>query len=203
MAGPDRQFWQDHFERGQTPWDRGDSSPQLTAWLAQGRFDPRALAGQVAVPGCGNGHEVIALARAGVDVVAIDYTEAACAATRRRIDAEGLGNARVVNADVLQWRPAEPLAAVYEQTCLCALHPDHWVAYAGSLHAWLRPGGQLFVLAMQRDRPGAAQGFVEGPPTTCTSTRCAHCSTSRAGTGRRRRIRWSGTRTWAPSWPWC
>jgi len=28
----------------------------------------------------------------------------------------------------------------------------------------LRPGGRLFMLAMQVERPGAAEGFVEGPP---------------------------------------
>jgi len=165
MAGPDRQFWQDRFERGETPWDRGGSNPQLLDWLAQGHFAEPALGGgAVAVPGCGSGYEVAELARAGVDVIGIDYAEAPSAATRRRLDDLGLHKARVVTADVLQWRPDAALAAVYEQTCLCALHPDHWRAYADALHAWLRPGGRLFVLAMQRDRPGAAQGFVEGPP---------------------------------------
>ena len=32
-------------------------------------------------------------------------------------------------------KPAAPLAAVYEQTCLCALHPDLWTAYAAQLQS--------------------------------------------------------------------
>jgi SAM-dependent methyltransferase len=165
MAGPDRQFWQDHFDRGELPWDRGGASPQLLDWLSSGTLDPAA--GPIAVPGCGSGHEVLALAGRGFAVIGIDYAEGACAATRARLAAAGdtvTGTADIVCADVLDWRPAAPLDAVYEQTCLCALHPDHWTRYAASLHSWLKPGGRLFVMAMQVDRSGAAEGFVEGPP---------------------------------------
>jgi SAM-dependent methyltransferase len=164
MTGPDRQFWQNRFDSGTTPWDRGEPSPQLAAWLASGELDAASLGGTIAVPGCGNGYEVLALARAGFEVVGIDYTDAACVSARQRLDEAGLADAHIVQADVLEWQPAHPLAAVYEQTCLCALHPDHWVRYARALHGWLRPGGRLFVLAMQHLKPGAAEGFVEGPP---------------------------------------
>lgn len=167
MAGPDRQFWQDHFDRGQLPWDRGAAGPQLLAWLGDDSLSAATIGGRIAVPGCGSGHDVLELARRGFDVTAIDYAAGACAATQARLDEVGprvAGRVDVVCADVLDWRPAEPFAAVYEQTCLCALHPDHWTRYASSLQAWLRPGGRLFAMAMQVDRPGAADGFIEGPP---------------------------------------
>ncbi len=163
MAGPDRQFWQDHFDRNELPWDRGAAGPHLRRWLDDGTLTAHDLAGPIAVPGCGSGHDVLALAQRGFDVIAIDYAQGACDATRARLDAAGAA-AAVVCADVLDWRPSAPLAAVHEQTCLCALHPDHWTRYAASLHAWLRPGGRLLMAAMQVDRPGAADGLVEGPP---------------------------------------
>lgn len=159
MSGPDVDFWQQRFETGQLPWDRGGSNPQLAAWLASGDLAP----GRIAVPGCGSGHEVEALASAGCEVTALDYAPAAVALTRQRLAAAGLPG-EVVQADVLEWHPAMPFDAVYEQTCLCALHPDHWVAYAGRLQAWLRPGGRLALLAMQAPRPGATNGHIEGPP---------------------------------------
>jgi methyl halide transferase len=53
---------------------------------------------------------------------------------------------------------------VYEQTCWCALHPDHWAAYAAQLHAWLRPGGALLLMAMQCRRDNAGVGRIDGPP---------------------------------------
>lgn len=159
MSGPDLNFWQQRFDAGQLPWDRGAPSPQLAAWLGDGSLKP----GRIAVPGCGSGHEVVALARGGFSVTAIDYALGAVRLTQGRLAAAGLA-AEVVQADVLTWQPAAPLDAVYEQTCLCALHPDHWVAYAARLHAWLRPGGTLTLLAMQALRESAGQGLIEGPP---------------------------------------
>lgn len=159
MSGPDLAFWQQRFDAGELPWDRGAPSPQLAAWLADGSLRP----GPIAVPGCGSGHEVEALARAGFEVSALDYAPGAVALTRQRLAAAAL-DAQVLQADVLDWQPAEPLAMVYEQTCLCALHPDHWVAYASQLHAWLAPGGRLALLAMQARRESAAEGCIEGPP---------------------------------------
>lgn len=160
MSGPDIAFWQQRFEAGQLPWDRGASSPQLLQWLADGTLVPPAA---IAVPGCGSGHEVETLARAGFDVHAIDYAPGAVALARARLAAGGL-EAGIAEADVLAWQPPRLLDAVYEQNCLCALHPDHWTAYAAQLHGWLRPGGRLALLAMQARRDSAAQGQVEGPP---------------------------------------
>jgi SAM-dependent methyltransferase len=159
MSGPDVAFWQQRFDAGQLPWDRGGTSPRLLAWLADGSLQPC----RIAVPGCGSGHEVVALAQAGFEVTAIDYTPGAVAATEERLRRAGV-RARVVQADVLDWQPASPLDAIYEQTCLCALHPDHWVAYGTQLHRWLIPGGQLALLAMQAPREGAREGRIEGPP---------------------------------------
>ena len=158
--GPDLAFWQQRFAQQQTPWDRGAAGPRLAHWLADGSV----AAGQsVAVPGCGSGHDVLALAQAGCRVTAIDYAEAALALTAERLSAAN-ARADLVQADVLAWQPASALDAVYEQTCWCALYPDHWPAYAQQLHRWLRPGGRLLLLAMQCLRPGAAQGLIEGPP---------------------------------------
>jgi SAM-dependent methyltransferase len=160
MAGPDIHYWQQRFEQRQTPWDRGAPSPMLGTWLDAGAVPAD---GAIIVPGCGSGHEVALLASHGHAVIGIDYAAAAIGLARERLNAHGL-SAHLVEADVLAWQPAEPAAAVYEQTCLCALHPDRWVDYAGQLHRWLRPGGALLALFMQIRRDGAAEGRIEGPP---------------------------------------
>ena len=166
MSGPDVDFWQQRFLSRQVPWDRGAPSPQLRAWLDAGQLSPQVLGGPLAVPGCGAGYEVAELAAHGLRVIAIDYAAAAVALTRERLAHSDL-RAEVVQADVLLWQPEVPLSAVYEQTCLCALHPDHWTSYAQQLRRWLRPGGQLYALFMQMHRPGAAKGLIEGPPYHC------------------------------------
>lgn len=166
MSGPGVEFWQSKFEANATPWDRGGPGPQLLSWMRDGTLSTGPGLRRVVVPGCGNGHEVEALARAGLEVTGVDYAPAAVARGRARLAAAGLPGT-VEQADVLAWAPPAPVDAVYEQTCLCALHPDHWRAYADALHAWLRPGGRLFLLMMQITRPGAAEGIVEGPPYHC------------------------------------
>ncbi len=162
MSGPTVDFWQSRFEAGRTSWDRGRANPQLRAWLDAGAMQP----GRICVPGCGSGWEVAELAGRGFDATGIDYAPAAVERTRALLARSGL-EARVVQADVLGWSPESPFDAVYEQTCLCALHPDRWVAYAAQLRSWLPPGGTLWALFMQAPRPGSAEGRVEGPPYHC------------------------------------
>ncbi len=166
MAGPTIEFWQERFETGTTPWDRGGPSPQLMAWLAD-VMRPAIDSGMtVLVPGCGSGWDVAALAAFGAIVTGIDYAPAAIERTRALLSERGL-DADVVQADVLQWSPPRPVDTIFEQTCLCALHPDDWIRYGERLHAWLRPGGRQLAMFMQKLRPGAAEGFVEGPPYHC------------------------------------
>ena len=163
MIGPTPAFWQERFEKQETHWDRGGPSPGLLAWLDSGALQPC----RIAVPGCGGGWEVAELAQRGFDVVGLDYTEAAVARTRALLHARGL-RAEVVQADVLEHTPDAPFDAVYEQTCLCAIHPDHWTRYATQLHRWLNPGGTLWAMFMQRPRTEAVeQGLIEGPPYHC------------------------------------
>ena len=162
MAGPTREFWNERFQSGDTPWDRGSVHPQLTSWLADGTLSPC----RILVPGCGSGHEVLALARGGFDVTALDFAPEALRRTGERLRAANV-SAALVEADALAWRPAKPFDAVYEQTCLCALYPDHWRDYAAQLHRWVAPGGRLYALFVQMLRPGAAEGSIEGPPYHC------------------------------------
>jgi methyl halide transferase len=162
MTGPTPEFWQDRFEKGQANWDRGGIGPQLRTWLDTGAMPPS----RICVPGCGSGWEVSELARRGFEVTGVDYTPAAIDRTRSLLAQHALV-ARVERADVLTWCADQPFDAVYEQTCLCALHPDHWVAYSQQLHAWLRPSGTLWAMFMQAPSAGAADGRVEGPPYHC------------------------------------
>jgi SAM-dependent methyltransferase len=163
MAGPTREFWDERYRSQQHSWDRGEVSPQLLAWLDSGELQPPL---RIAVPGCGSGWEVLELASRGFDVIAIDYSTEAVELTQSRLKDAGL-NAEVVHADVLHWHPEQPVDAIYEQTCLCALHPDHWVEYAESLSTWLAPQGRLMALFMQRPTSEAATGVIHGPPYHC------------------------------------
>jgi SAM-dependent methyltransferase len=163
LSGPTLDFWQERFAAGNLPWDRGGPNPQLSAWLAAGELAPGS---RIIVPGCGQGWEVDALAAAGMTVTALDYTPGAIAMCRARLE-QSHHRAELVEANVLHWQPTAPVDAVFEQTCLCALHPDYWTHYAAQLHGWLKPGGKLLALFMQLPAAGSAEGFVQGPPYHC------------------------------------
>lgn len=163
MKGPTVEFWEERYRSCQTGWDRGRVSPQLLAWLDSGSLKPPC---RILVPGCGSGWEVAELVRRGFEVTALDYAAQAVERTRHLLAAQGL-TANVVQADALTWHPALPFDAIYEQTCLCALHPDHWIDYSGNLHRWLIPGGHLYALFMQALKPEASAGLVQGPPYHC------------------------------------
>jgi len=64
--------WEQHYQEGHTPWDKGSASPPLIEWLAK---NPGKLTGEILVPGCGFGHDIRAIAAAekqasilGVDI---------------------------------------------------------------------------------------------------------------------------------------
>lgn len=150
-----QQAWESRYRDGRTGWDRGDVSPALSHWF-QTAHPP---AGRVLVPGCGHGHEVADLVRSGSQVTAVDIAAQPILHLTGQLAELGL-HARVVQADLLRWQPAEPFDAIYEQTCLCALEPSQWSGYEQRLASWLNPGGCLFALFMQTGQSG-------GPPYDC------------------------------------
>ncbi|MEY4535494.1 MAG: hypothetical protein RLZZ246_1812, partial [Planctomycetota bacterium] len=72
MTGPDAAFWQERFEQGDTPWDRGAPGPQLLRWLDAGELMPCTII----VPGCGSGWEIAELSRRGFRVTGVDCATA-------------------------------------------------------------------------------------------------------------------------------
>lgn len=148
-------FWEQRYQQHQTGWDRGGPSPALLHWL-----DLDALPqGRALIPGCGRGHEVVHLAANGHAVTAADIAHTALDELRETLEARQ-AQARLIHADLLAWQPDEPFDLIYEQTCLCAIDPSAWSAYAARLASWVRPGGTLAVLFMQTQRDG-------GPPFHC------------------------------------
>lgn len=150
-----RDDWEGRYRAGKTAWDRGETSPALTHWLAEGLVP----AGRVLVPGCGHGHEIAELIRTGCDVTAVDIASQPVKHLTDQLTRLGL-HAEVVQADLLHWQPVGLFDAVYEQTCLCALDPLHWSEYEQRLARWLVPGGTLLALFMQTGSEG-------GPPFDC------------------------------------
>ena len=136
--------WNQRYLDGKTGWDRRGSSPSLDYFLRQTNLKT----GHVLVPGCGNGHEVVALAKKGFTVTAIDFASTPLDRLQQRLQAEQL-QADLRQGDVLTVELEFQVDAIYEQTCLCALHPTLWNSYEEKLFHWLKQGGQLWAAFMQ------------------------------------------------------
>ena len=150
--------WQDRYDAGKTGWDRGTVNPAMTTWMEKGDLRPC----RILIPGCGRGHEAIAMAEAGFDVTAIDFATTAVEHLKLEFQRRGL-KANVVQSDLFAFCEPDPFDAIYEQTCLCAINPSQWDIYQKLLACWLRPQGKLFALFIQ-------SGQHDTPPFSCDLT---------------------------------
>ncbi len=151
--------WEQHYQDGETPWDKGAPSPGLVAWLAENE-----ITGRVIVPGCGLGHDVRALAASsgGAQVTGLDVAPSAVQSAQKFAPVGG------ENFEVGDWFELKPEQLgsfdwAWEHTCFCAIDPSMREAYVDAAFSALKPGGRLlgvFYLDPYDDehQPG------EGPP---------------------------------------
>jgi SAM-dependent methyltransferase len=151
-------FWDERFERGFTPWDRGGVPDGLRDFVDRQGGPLRTL-----IPGCGAGYELAFLSEAGWYATAIDFSAAAVALARKAV---GKWHARVIEADFFAWEPDQPLQMIYERAFLCALPRAMWPQLA-ERYAALLPQGALLAGYFFFD------DAAKGPPFGITQERLA------------------------------
>lgn len=157
--------WQELYESGVTPWDRGGPSPPLVQWLETHRLDGRVL-----VPGCGHGHDLTALANSGAEaVVGFDIAPGGVAAAREKTGA--FANVTVELGDFFAFAHGHAEAGnfdwIFEHTCFCAIDRERRDDYVRAAAAALKPGGHL--LAVFYLHPWAEEEDQDqGPPFRST-----------------------------------
>lgn len=149
--------WNECYVNQQTPWDKGVSTPVLDEIILR---HPHALTGQVAVPGCGLGHDAARLVELGFAATGLDIAELAIEKGQSLYADKGV---KFILADLLN--PDTELLnsfdSIWEHTCLCALPPSLRREYAHGVRSLLKPSGKLsgvFFINPEMD-PGE-----EGPP---------------------------------------
>lgn len=156
--------WNRRYETGDTPWEKGLPAPPLLELI--GKLGTEiCVGGPVLVPGCGSGHDVRALAAAGLAVVGVDLAPLAIAAAESHPRA---GDETYEHADFLDpdWRAGKRFSAIWEHTCFCAIHPALRPDYARACADLIKPGGRLIgVFFLTPNEPGTEH---EGPPFNST-----------------------------------
>lgn len=157
-ATPD--FWDTLYATSDTGWDLGAPSPVLRAALDLGLLGPP---GHVLVPGAGNGHDALLLARQGHTVTAVDFASSPVAHLRDAAARENLP-VTALQQDVftLADGPAARFDAAFEYTCFVAIDPARRDDYVRMLTHVVRPGGRLLFLAFPigRTAPGPPHGLT-------------------------------------------
>jgi SAM-dependent methyltransferase len=163
MTGPSPietpDYWDAHYQRGETGWDIGGPAPAFVDLLAGPDAPPP---GRMIVPGCGRGHDALQFARAGFDVLGLDFAPQAIAEARAAAAQAG-SSARFVQADLFALPAAwdGTFDYVLEHTCLSAFAPDRRPAYVAAVARLLRPRGRYIALFFTHGYPG-------GPPFDIT-----------------------------------
>jgi SAM-dependent methyltransferase len=148
-------FWRSRYREQDLGWDLGAAAPPLVRAF-QALTPCRAV-----VVGCGQGHEVRALAKLGFDAVGVDFAPEAVERARALTAAAGL-QATFVQADVLALPGALGTCGLWvEHTCFCAIDPARRSEYVAAAERTLLPGGELVGLFYAHGRAG-------GPPYRTT-----------------------------------
>jgi SAM-dependent methyltransferase len=129
--------WDQCYREGTTPWNKGEPSPPLKAWLGRNQ-----LTGRVIVPGCGLGHDVALLAESGADVVGLDVSVTAIEGAK--VHHPSIQD-RLVAGDLFA-PPLEMIGsfdALVEHTCLSGMPPEWRTRYAEACRRLLKPDGMI------------------------------------------------------------
>jgi SAM-dependent methyltransferase len=149
--------WDQRFRDEDTPWERSGAHPAMADWSRSGLIQ----AGKTCImPGCGRTDDLHQLTQLGLDTTGIDLSATAIAWQAKQLGADDL-TAKLHVGDAFEYQPSAPCDLIWEQTFLCAISPRLRETYEQTVYQWLKPGGNLLALFMQKNEPG-------GPPYGCS-----------------------------------
>jgi SAM-dependent methyltransferase len=152
--------WNQRYEVGDTPWEKGHAAPPLLELLDKMKSSIWGV-GPVLVPGCGTGHDVRAISALGLKTLGLDL---APIAIEKANESTSDKNAAYELGDFLDpaWRAGKTFSAIWEHTCYCAIHPSRRPDYAAACKDLIAPGGHIIgVFFLTPNDPGEKN---DGPP---------------------------------------
>ena len=136
--------WEQHYQDGHMPWDKGSASPPLIDWVSK---NPGLLVGEVLVPGCGLGHDVRAIngLESNASVLGIDISAKAIEMAEGIVSVE---QEKYLEADLFTMSELYTYRfdCVWEHTCFCAIDPAKRDDYVDAVFGLLKPEGMLLAI---------------------------------------------------------
>jgi SAM-dependent methyltransferase len=174
----------DAYKTGSAPWVIGEPQPAIVELQRAGQIHSKVLD-----VGCGTGEHTILLTRLGYDVLGIDFAPHAIEQARANAAEKGV-DARFEVADAMNLDDEPGYQTIVDSALFHIFDDADRARYVSSLHAAVRIGGLVHVLALS----DAGRGF--GPQVRETEIREAfgggwaltrwtpRLPRGRAGTGR-------------------
>ncbi|KAL8482709.1 hypothetical protein ACS0TY_025667 [Phlomoides rotata] len=135
--------WNKCWEEGTTPWDLGGPTPILVHLHNTGSL-PK---GRALIPGCGSGHDVVAIACAERHVVGLDVSDNAI---KKAIELSSQSPKAeyftFLKTDFFTWRPEQLFNLIIDYTFFCAIEPELRSLWARKVSDLLEPDGELITL---------------------------------------------------------
>jgi len=148
-------FLEQRYQEEAIPWNLTQPNPVFI------RLAKTLKPGKLAIVGAGRGHEVVAFAKQGFQVTAIDFAPKAIQYIIDRCHQLNL-EVQTCLCDLFDLPPElnGSFDYVLEQTCYCAIDPKRRSSYEQVVWNLLRPEGELFGLWFPLNKPWE----VGGPP---------------------------------------
>lgn len=150
-------FWDERFQQGFTPWDRGAVPVALRDFVSQ-LHATQATTPNCLIPGCGHAYELGFLSDANWDVTAIDFSSVAVATAQAQV---GHWANRIQQADFFQYQPERVLSIIYERAFFCALPASFRLKVVERWATLLPTGAKLIGFFFIDEDPSATK---KGPP---------------------------------------
>lgn len=152
--------WNERYLEKNTPWDKGAPAPPLVDAL---KSNPEYFQGGVVlVPGCGRGHDCLALSKAGYQAIGLDISPAALD-DARALDPRSLVDYQIKDFLVAEKEDFPEIKAIFEHTCFCAINPAQRVAYRDACVQLIPKGGYwiaiIFLTPREEDDPAIGPPF--------------------------------------------
>lgn len=134
--------WQERYQSGDTPWNKGVPAPSISQLKTQlpNLFKKGKI---VLAPGCGFGHDAIAIAQAGPSVTGADLAEMPMVEAAKNSPPELDLTWLTADAFTLPERFPKHFDIIWEHTFFCAINPSTRPQYVESMHKLLKPNGLI------------------------------------------------------------
>lgn len=161
-----KDFWQERYKSGSTPWDIGKVAPAFVKYFSRG-FLQKAIELKFAVLGCGRGHDAFFIAEGEVSeprfqVHGFDFAEDAIKSCNKLKQENNLSNINFHQTDFFELIKNKKWEGyfdyVIEHTSFCAIDPELRKEYIDLIKYLLKPKGKLVGLFFIRPKE------LGGPP---------------------------------------